>query len=199
MAHKILILFAHPRLEKSRVNKILLSSIPADAHITLHDLYEHYPNFNIDVEKEKNLLLQHDIIIWQHPFYWYSSPPLLKQWLDMVLEYGWAYGRDGTALKDKMVFNILTTGGTREAYRREGHNYFTIRELLAPFEQTARLCKMIYLPPFAVQGTHRLDETQLASYVQQYKMLLEKLSRGNFDLQGILIHEFLNDIFNESS
>jgi glutathione-regulated potassium-efflux system ancillary protein KefG len=197
MTSKILILFAHPRLEKSRINRALLHSIPQQPDITVHDLYELYPDFNVDVEKEKSLLLQHDIIIWHHPFYWYSSPPLLKQWLDMVLEYGWAYGRGGTALKDKLVFNTITTGGAREAYSREGHNYFTIRELLTPFEQTARLCKMIYLPPFAVQGTHQLNDQQIQTCSEQYTHLLQKLINGDFDLDKILSHQFINDAFNE--
>ncbi|WP_396125955.1 NAD(P)H-dependent oxidoreductase [Brevibacillus laterosporus] len=25
------------------------------------------------------------------PFYWYSSPPLLKKWLDDIFTHGWAY------------------------------------------------------------------------------------------------------------
>ena len=55
-------------------------------------MYEKYPDFNIDVDYEKKLLEKNQIIIWQHPFYWYSAPPLLKQWIDLVLEFGWAYG-----------------------------------------------------------------------------------------------------------
>ncbi|MBX9851836.1 MAG: NAD(P)H-dependent oxidoreductase [Cytophagaceae bacterium] len=191
---KILILFAHPRLEKSRSNTELLKQIPLQENITFHDLYETYPDFNIDIEREKALLVSHEIIIWQHPFYWYSCPPLLKQWIDMVLEFGWAYGPGGIHLKDKVIFNCITTGGAREAYGREGHNYFTIRELLAPFEQTARLCKMIYLPPFAVQGTHRLTDEQLDNYEKQYSILLNKLSEENFDTHKISGILFLNDI-----
>ncbi|MDH4069676.1 MAG: NAD(P)H-dependent oxidoreductase, partial [Ignavibacteria bacterium] len=82
---KILILFAHPRLEKSHVNAALLEAIPDRPDILLHDLYEEYPDFNIDIAREKQLLTDHEIIVWHHPFYWYNAPPLLKQWIDMVL------------------------------------------------------------------------------------------------------------------
>jgi glutathione-regulated potassium-efflux system ancillary protein KefG len=190
---KLLILFAHPRFEKSRANKKLVNSIPKHPSITFHDLYEHYPNFNIDLEREKDLLLSHDVIIWQHPFYWYSAPPLLKQWIDMVLEFGWAYGPGGRALEGKIIFNALTSGGTREVYSKEGRNRFTIREFLAPFDQTAVLCKMKYLPPFAVQGTHRLSDEELNRLGLMYEKLIEILISGEFEVANLIEYEFLND------
>lgn len=88
MSNRVLIIFAHPRFEKSRANDALIAQIPKHKNITFNDLYEAYPDFNIEIQKEKQLLLEHDVIIWHHPFYWYSAPPLLKQWIDMVLEFG---------------------------------------------------------------------------------------------------------------
>src|SRR5688572_29654923 len=183
---KILILFAHPRLEKSKINILLLEQLSGIPNITFHDLYEEYPDFNIDIEREKKLLIEHSVIIWHHPFYWYSCPPLLKQWIDMVLEFGWAYGPSGTALKGKIIFNCITTGGARDAYMHEGRNRFTIKEFLAPFDQTARLCNMIYLPPFAIQGTHRVTDTELDRHAGQFKLLLQKLSEGNYRLEKLV-------------
>ena len=98
---KVLILFAHPALEKSRVNKRLIRDVNSINNITFNDLYEEYYDFNIDVEREKKLLVEHDIIIFHHPFFWYSTPAILKQWQDLVLEHGWAYGSKGTALIEK--------------------------------------------------------------------------------------------------
>ena len=68
------------------------------------------------MEREKELLIAHQIIIWHHPLYMYSAPALLKQWIDLVLEYGWAHGQGGDFLKNKIIFNTLTAGGTREVY-----------------------------------------------------------------------------------
>jgi glutathione-regulated potassium-efflux system ancillary protein KefG len=193
MANKLLILFAHPRFERSANNSLLVSQIPLIPEITFHDLYENYPDFNINIEKEKKLLIDHDVIIWHHPFYWYSSPPLLKQWIDLVLEFGWAYGPGGNALEGKIVFNCLTVGGPRTAYSREGYNRYTVPELLSPFNQTAYLCKMIYLPPFALHGTHRIPYEEKMIVSSQYKVMIEKLVSGDFSVDTIRKYEYMND------
>lgn len=190
---KILILFAHPRYEQSRSNRVLLSHVPRRSHITVRDLYEAYPDFDVDIDHEKELLAQHDIIILHHPFYWYHAPPLIKQWIDMVLEFGWAYGPGGNALKDKLALNVITSGGARDVYAHDARNRFTVREFLAPFEQTFRLCQVHYLPPFAVQGTHRLADAELEALGAQYCELLLKLSEPGFSHDAVNDYEFLND------
>jgi glutathione-regulated potassium-efflux system ancillary protein KefG len=193
MPNKILILFAHPRLERSANNSLLISNIPAIPEITFHDLYELYPDFNINTEKEKKLLAAHRIIIWHHPFYWYGAPPLLKQWIDLVLEFGWAYGPGGDALEGKIIFNCITVGGPRNAYSKEGYNRFTISELLAPVEQTAYLCKMNYLPPFVMHGTHRISDDEKISTARHYGILLQKLASGDFSADEIKTYAYMND------
>lgn len=155
MARRILILFAHPTLERSRVNRRLIDGVRALADVTVHDLYEEYPTFGIEVAREQALLAAHDVVVMHHPFYWYSAPALLKEWMDLVLELGWAYGPGATALRGKLMLNAITTGGTADAYRTDGKNRFTMRELLAPFDQSAHLCGMTYLAPFVVHAAAR--------------------------------------------
>ena len=191
---KILILFAHPRLENSRVNSRLIAAIPESPDITFHDLYENYPDFNIDVEREKDLLLRHDVIVWHHPLYWYSCPPLLKQWIDMVLEYGWAYGKGGDKLEGKLIFNAITAGGNNDAYCPEGYNCYTIPDFLRTFQQTARLCHMEYLPPFAVMGTHRMRDRDIEEAAADYASLLENLASDGIEISQTREMEFLNDL-----
>lgn len=198
MKNKILILFAHPKYERSLNQAMLVKSIPEIPEITFHDLYEKYPDFNIDIEAEQKLLLEHQIIIWQHPFYWYSSPPLLKQWIDLVLAFGWAYGPGGSALDGKMVFNAITAGGQRSAYGKEGYNRFTVNQLLAPFEQTAVLCKMIWLPPFVIHGTHRISDTERDVQVKQYNRSLYKLTEETFTMNELRKYSYLNDWISEN-
>lgn len=174
---RILILFAHPALEKSRVHNRLVDAVPGREEITFHDLYEAYPRMDVDVSREQQLLLDHDVVVLQFPFYWYSTPPVLKQWQDLVLEHGWAYGSRGTALQGKTLLCAVSTGGRAEAYAPEGYNRFTVRQLLAPVEQTARLCGMRFLPPWVVYGTHRLDEGGIRRAAELYSVLLDGLIR----------------------
>jgi len=181
---RILILFAHPALEKSRVNRALVKQIEFLSHVTFHDLYEAYPDFDIDIARERHLLASHDIIIFHHPFFWYSTPALLKEWQDLVLVHGWAYGSQGTALRGKQFLNLITTGGRENAYRKNGHNRFTMRELLAPIEQTAYLCGMNYLPPFVIHGTHSLTKEEIQKEAEECRRFLEALRDERIDLEA---------------
>jgi len=194
---KILILFAHPALEKSRVNKRLIRDVSSIPNITFNDLYEEYYDFNIDVEREKKLLIENDIIILHHPLFWYSTPALIKQWEDLVLEHGWAYGSKGTALVGKIMMNIITTGGSSQAYMKESINKHTIREFLIPIEQTAKLCGMIYLPPYLIQGTHKFTEKEIENHANTYKYILKDLSIDKFKTNELIQYETLNDFLQQ--
>ncbi len=143
--------------------------------VTVNDLYQHYPDFDIDVAREQQLLIDHDVVVMQHPFYWYSTPSILKEWQDLVLEHGWAYGHEGHALDGKVLVTAVSTGGAETAYCKTGSNRFSMRQLLAPIEQTARLCGMVYLPPFVVHGTHALGDDGIGRYSADYRRLLEGL------------------------
>lgn len=172
---RVLVLFAHPAFEQSRAHRRLVEAVPRRDGVTFHDLYEAYPDFDVDVAREQALLLAHDVVVLQHPFYWYGVPPLVKQWIDLVLEHGWAYGSRGTALEGKWVLSALTAGGGEPAYSDRGYNRFTVRQLLAPMEQTVHLCRMGYLPPWVLHGTHRLSDADLARGARQYGLLLQAL------------------------
>ncbi len=191
---KILILFAHPRYENSLVHQHLMLAARQVKGVTFHDLYELYPDFDIQIEHEQELLISHDLIILQHPFYWYSCPPLLKQWIDLVLEHGWAYGREGESLRGKKMFNAISTGGRQEAYAKGGFNRFTIEQFLAPFEQTARLCNIDYYPPFVVHGTHMATRSDIETAAENYRKLLEVLVSGQFQDSDIMKLTYLNEL-----
>lgn len=176
---RILILLAHPAFERSRVQSYLVDAAQSLEGVLVHDLYEQYPDFMIDVMREQGLLMEHEVIVFQHPFYWYSAPALLKEWMDLVLEHSFGYGSKGVALKDKYLMNALSAGGSNTSYHAKGLNRFTVRQLLAPFEQTANLCGMHYLEPFVVYEADRLSEKQLAQQAERYKNSLQALQRGD--------------------
>ena len=175
MPHRILVPLAHPARRRSRANAALRTAAEEVDGVTLHDLYEAYPDFLVDVDHEQELLLAHDVVVFQHPLYWYSCPAILKEWLDLVLEHGFAYGRAGTALSGKVLLSVVTAGASEVAFGPGGLNRHAIEEFLRPFEATARLCHMRWLPPFVVHGTHLLDAEGLAGHADAYRALLERL------------------------
>ena len=172
---RVLVLFAHPALQKSRVQRELGRAVRALPGVTFHDLYEAYPDFDVEVAREQALLSEHDVVVLQFPFYWYSTPALLKQWQDLVLEQGWAYGREGKALHGKLLLCALSTGGSEASYQPGGSNRATILQLLAPLAQMAQLCGMQFLPPFVVHETYRLGDAALAAHGAGYAALLAAL------------------------
>ena len=190
---KVLVLFAHPMLEKSRMQSLMLDAITDLKKVYVHDLYEAYPDFDIDIEYEKELLLSHDVIVFQHPFYWYSAPPIIKQWMDLVLEHGWAYGKKGNKLSGKIIFNAISTGGPQQAYEEGGFNRFTINQFLAPFNQTAVLCKMKYFPPFVIHSIHKSTEEERIKAAETYKRLLISITQNEIDIDSLKESSYLND------
>ena len=178
---KILILFAHPRLLGSIVQKSMLDAVKGLEGVTIHDLYAAYPDFMIDVEREQAMLLEHDVIVFQHPFYWYSSPAILKEWQDLVLENGWAYGVGGTQINGKYLMNAISAGGARDAYGPNGRNRFEVVDLLRPFDQTAHLCGMAYLEPFIIHGGRHMEAGQLSGHAEKYRDIITGLRDGRIN------------------
>jgi glutathione-regulated potassium-efflux system ancillary protein KefG len=181
MPHRILVLFAHPAVATSRVQVTLAQAARETPGVTLHDLYDAYPEYDIDVPAEQERLLAHDVVLFQFPFYWYSVPPLIKQWFDLVLEHGWAYGSRGDRLAGKWGGVAMSAGGRAAAYTADGYNRRTFGEFLAPVEQTVRLCKMRWLPPFVVAGTHAITAEAAAAEAATYRRWLDALRDGRVD------------------
>lgn len=179
---KILVLFAHPRTDRSEVNVVLAEAAQRVEAVTFVDLYHEYPTFEIDVEKEQQRLIEHDVLVFQHPVYWYSSPAILKEWQDLVLEYGFAYGSEGTALAGKLFFNAVTAGARRAVYCSQGAYKYELRDFFAPFEQSFLLCRMQYLPPFCLFAAgHAQDEERLAAHADDYERLLRAVAEDRID------------------
>lgn len=191
---KILLLFAHPALEKSRVHAAMLKQVEKLTQITINDLYQQYPFFDIDIQREQDLLVSHDILIFQHPLYWYSSPAIVKQWQDLVLEHGWAYGKNGRMLEGKKIFHVITSGGRAESYKNDGYNAYSIQDFLRPVERTARLCRMHYLPPYVIHGTHRMNQDDINFQATQYSILLSALCEDKISVNEIGDINYLNEL-----
>lgn len=95
---KTVINLFHPNYQYSQVNRAMVDAVKDE--IEVRNLAELYPDFNIDIEKEQQVMANADRIVLQFPLQWYSTPALLKHWEDQVFTYGWAYGSQGNTLQD---------------------------------------------------------------------------------------------------
>jgi glutathione-regulated potassium-efflux system ancillary protein KefG len=170
---KILLVVAHPDLEHSLVNHLMLKKVEGLSHVTVHDLYACYPDFFIDVDAEHQKLLDHDIIVFQFPMFLYSCPSLLKEWLDRVLDKGFAYG-EGAQLKGKYWKTIISTGGKQDAFSSKGYNQYTLDDFLRPFEMTAALCQMQWLEPMVLFWSHNVSDAQRYAHAESFRLWLKK-------------------------
>jgi glutathione-regulated potassium-efflux system ancillary protein KefF len=174
---QVLVIVAHPQLEQSRVNRRMLASAlevaeRSDGRLLVRDLYALYPDYLIDIAAEQALLAQARLVVWQHPIHWYHMPPLMKLWVDEVLAFGWAYGPGGTALQGKDLWLVASTGGPQDSYQPQSYNRYFFDAFLPPFEQTAALCGMRFVPPLVLHGAHRATPGEIDAHAQTYAQRL---------------------------
>jgi glutathione-regulated potassium-efflux system ancillary protein KefF len=174
---RIVVVVAHPALGHSRITRTLMqvaARARPDGGIDVRDLYALYPDYLIDVAAEQAALSEARLVVWLHPVHWYSMPPLLKLWLDEVFAFGWAYGPGGRALAGKDLWLVASTGGPEESYHPASYNRYFFDAFLPPYDQTAALTGMRWLPPLVLHGAHRVDEAALQAHAATFA---ERLAR----------------------
>lgn len=141
-------------------------------NVDVNDLYSTYPDYAIDTEAEQARVARADLLVLLHPIQWYSMPPLQKLWLDDVLSWGWAYGPDGTALQGKDMWLVATTGGPESSYHPQSYNRYFFDAFLPPYEQTAALCGMRFLPPLVFHGARSAPIEDLEAHIEVFRQRL---------------------------
>lgn len=167
---KTLILLSHPQLESSIANGTIIEHLKnsdQNGSLEVRHLEALYPDYKIDVKAEQMALLNADLVIFQHPLYWYATPAILKKYLDDVLVWGFAFGTGGDKLKGKHFMQSITLGGSKESYTPLGYNRFKVEELLKPMEQTIYHTQMIYNPP--LYSYRNAYEPQVLNSVSEVK------------------------------
>jgi glutathione-regulated potassium-efflux system ancillary protein KefF len=169
---RILVLVAHPQLEHSRVSRRMADAARAAASggaaIEVRDLYARYPDYLIDTAAEQAALADVELLVWLHPIHWYGMPPLMKLWLDEVFAFGWAYGPGANALRGRDLWLATTTGGPEQSYRSDGYNRYFFDSFLPPYDQTAALVGLRFLPPYVLHGAHRASDQAIAAHAQTF-------------------------------
>jgi glutathione-regulated potassium-efflux system ancillary protein KefF len=171
----IYVLAAHQAWRESRVNRPLMEAARALPRVQLQDLYSSYPDYAIDVAAEQSALARARLVVLLHPIQWYSMPALQKLWLDEVLSYGWAYGEgeSSRALQGKDLWLVASTGGPEDSYHPQGYNRYFFDAFLPPYEQTAALCGMRFLPPLILHGARGIDQPALARHLATFSQRLQ--------------------------
>jgi len=179
---RLIVYYAHPGHRHSHVNRHMARAARAVDGITYVDLYRDYPRFDIDVDVEQQRLLDHDVILFQFPVFWYSTPSIIKEWEDLVLEQGFAYGAGGDKLSGKQLMLAVTAAGPEDAYTDQGYQRFPLRTFLKPLEQTAHLCEMHFPAPYALYGALQAPAAgAVEPHVAGYRHLLEAIRDDRYD------------------
>lgn len=182
---RLIVYYAHPGQRFSHANKTMTEAAREVGGISFVDLYAEYPRHNINVDKEQARLLDHDVILFQFPLYWYSTPSLVKEWQDLVLEHGFAYGSGGDRLAGKTMMLALTAAGPAEAYTPAGYQHYPLRTFLTPLEQTARLCKMAFSAPYVLHNSLKAHKTgEVTAHAEGYVRLLEAIRDDRYDFEA---------------
>ncbi|MDX1481250.1 MAG: NAD(P)H-dependent oxidoreductase [Woeseiaceae bacterium] len=182
---RLLVYYAHPGQRHSRLNRALADIAREVDGISFIDLYAEYPRHEIDIDREQKRLVDHDVVLFQFPMFWYSTPSLVKEWIDLVLEHGFAYGKGGDALYGKRLMLAVSAGAPEEAYSPEGYQRHPLRTFLLPLEQTAILCHLAFTPPYTLYGSLRAaDEHRIEPHADGYRRLLEAVRDDRFDFDA---------------
>ena len=134
-----LMILAHPSINESIGNKIISNKIANQENTVIRHLDKLYVDFKIDIKAEQEALLATDTIIFQFPLFWYSTPAILKHWIDKVIQYGFAFGADSYKLKGKKIIVSFTIGSSVKDYPSE-----IIDKITFPLQGLASYCKMEY-------------------------------------------------------
>ncbi len=147
---KILVVSAHPHLERSLMNKTILEELKASGlDLVVDDLAEGC--CHVDVAAEQAALKAADTIVFQFPVYWLNAPALLKHWYEEVFTPGFAHGEGAEGLKGKKLILSATIGAPEAAYSAQGLGH-TVEEFFANFQVMAAMTGMTLAAPILSYG-----------------------------------------------
>lgn len=183
---RVVVLYAHPAPQRAPLMRALAGAAAALPGVAVRELYELYPDFDVDGPVERALLAHARLVVLLHPIRWYGMPSLMKEWMDVVLLPGWAYGhghedRHGVhdehashegALRGKGFWLVTSTGSGPDAYRPGGLHGRPFADFLPPFEQAAALCGMDWIDPYVMHGAAGIGEAAIAAHVDEFRRRL---------------------------
>lgn len=172
---KVLVIYSHTYQEQSTAGKAILEVFKKAPGFTVRYLEELYPDLNkIDIAAEQQALVEADVIVFQHPIFWFSMPATLKRYMDEVFQYGFAYGTGGDKLKGKKFIHSFTTGSSAATY--EGTEFGSA--LVAPLKCSAAYTQMDYVKAAPLYGQLALTNPNVAEEARQHAEKLVAFIQG---------------------
>ncbi|RZA32974.1 MAG: NAD(P)H dehydrogenase [Lysobacteraceae bacterium] len=148
---RALVVFADPSLHRSRISRRVADAVATLPGVRVQDLYQLYPDFYIDVRRERELVKAAPLIVFVFQLGWFAMPALLKEWFDSVFKPAWAAHEPGP-LAGKAAFAAVACAGAATDYRPGGLYGRPLDDFLAPLEQSVKACGMDWLAPHVFYG-----------------------------------------------
>ena len=146
-----LVVFADPALHRSRISRAVAEAARSLPNVAVQDLYELYPDFYVDVRRER---------------------ALLKEWFDAVLKPEWAAGGANPRLRGKACWAAVGCNSLPGDYRPGARHGHPLGEYLAPLEQTARSLGMRWIEPEIFYGAEHAEPQAVDAYAARLRTLL---------------------------
>lgn len=171
---KTLVIFAHPYLEYSNSNVELYNFYVRDQHFTLRDLYEEYSDFHIAAFRERKRLKDYERIIFQFPMIWFGVPPLLKLWIEEVLDREWLKEGNHNPFENKEIYIVVTTGGKERSYTKEGTYQYTVEDLISSLIVSLKVFKANIKHIKVVYEANKLSKKEIILHKHEFIKMLNQ-------------------------
>ena len=168
---RALVVFADPSLHRSRISRRVAQAMTGLPGVLVRDLYQLYPDFYIDVRRERELLMAAPLVVFVFQLGWYAMPALLKEWFENVFKPAWALEQPGP-LAGKAAWAAVACSGASADYCPGGAHGRPLHDFLAPLEQTARSCGMGWLDPHVFYGADAADADAATRHAAQLQAQL---------------------------
>ncbi|MGX1085940.1 NAD(P)H-dependent oxidoreductase [Pseudomonas sp. AP3_22 TE3818] len=136
-----------------------------------------------DIQQELDKLLWADLLILNFPVYWFSTPAILKGWIDRVLVSGICYGGkrfyDQGGLRGKKALVTVTLGG-REHMFGDNAIHGPLEDMLRPLLRgTLAYVGMDVLQPFVGWHVPYITDEARQDFLKGYRQRLENIGEDH--------------------
>ena len=179
---KTLAIVSHPYAEQSQAIKALEQAAQISSDVTVRNLESLYGSdvAGFDVAAEQQAYAGVDRVVYLFPIHWFNLTPMLKAYLNQVWSYGWAFGPDGHALRNKEMQVVVTAGASQHTYSAEGLIRSSMDDVLTPMKASAYYVGMKYASPLAFYNAMGVSKESLdefcRSFVERLKVPLGAFS-----------------------